>query len=157
MSNTGDAPTLESSSVDGLSMADSKKSLFLSALAIVAFCMLWFGFNQGDRPDATMPSASILLWLAPLALTGATASWSFRPALSGRSSIWARLLLRLSQVPTVWYVAGTAALTSFVVAQVATPRPLPRTTGPFGLWLASIACPLAFASGLSLLRRPKAL
>jgi 4-amino-4-deoxy-L-arabinose transferase-like glycosyltransferase len=113
-----------------------KRLILLLALTATTIAILWYGFTQGDRPEATMPDGSRLLWLVAILLAAVTAAVSLAPVVGDRAGWWAKAIRLVDRIPPIWYLLATGCVTSFVIAQVANTQPAPRNYWPlFALWL----------------------
>ncbi len=119
--------------------------ILLLALTAAMAAAIRYGFNEG-----TMPAGASLLWLVVAALVLATVAQAIAPSIGERRERWARLILLINRIPSVWYVLATACVASFSVAQVANTQPPPSNYWPlFALWLVAVGAVVAWiASGI---------
>jgi 4-amino-4-deoxy-L-arabinose transferase-like glycosyltransferase len=115
-------------------LISTKRTILLLALTAAMAAGVRYGFNEG-----TMPAGSSLLWLAVAALALATVAQAVAPSIGERRERWARLILLVNKIPSVWYVLATACVASFSIAQVANTQPPPSNYWPlFALWLVAV-------------------
>ena len=116
-----------------------KRLILLLALTATTIAILWYGFTQGSKPEATMPNGARLLWLVAILLAAATAAVSLAPVVGDRAGWWARAIRLVDRIPPIWFLLATACVTSFVIAQVANTQPAPSNYWPlFALWLIAL-------------------
>jgi 4-amino-4-deoxy-L-arabinose transferase-like glycosyltransferase len=121
-------------------MNNRRMILFLALTAAMA-AAIRYGFNEG-----TMPAGSSLLWLVVVALALATVAQGVAPSIRERRERWARLILLVNKIPSVWYLLATACVASFSIAQVANRNPPPSNYWPlFALWLVAVGAVVASA------------
>ena len=123
-----------------MTMYDRRTILLLTLTAAMA-AAIRYGFNAGK-----MPASASLLWLAVAALALATVAQGVAPSVGERREQWARLILLVNRIPSVWYVLATACVASFSIAQVANTQPPPSNYWPlFALWLVAVGAVVAAA------------
>ena len=112
----------------------NNRRMILLALTAAMAAAVRYGFNEGK-----MPVGAFLLWLVVVVLALATVAQTVAPSIGERRERWARLILLVNKIPSVWYLLATACVASFSIAQVANTQPPPNNYWPlFALWLIAV-------------------
>jgi len=144
---TSETGSAISPSIEQTSSLNARRLVLLFALSVAAGGVLWYGFVQGDNPQATMPNGSPLLWLAVAVLLASAFAVPLAPLAAARHGWWAKAVRLTNAVPPVWHLLATACLTSLVIGQVANTRPMPGNYWPlFALWVIVVGAIVVWAA-----------